>query len=281
MTASPSPIAQAFARLRSAGHMAFMPFITAADPDLQTTQALLRTLAESGVDFIEIGFPYSDPIADGPVIQASYTRALKRHVSVAQIMSAIGEVTAAAPAGKARMPPLVAMVAYAIIFRMGTSAFVRQAREAGFAGLIVPDLPADEAHDMARLAKSAGLDLIQLIAPTTSRERALKIMAAASGFLYCVSVAGTTGVRDQLPHELREQLAWLKTQSQLPLAVGFGVSRPEQVDELRGLADGVIVGSALVRQVAALAESAAPAEKVLFNVRQLATAMCAAAHCQG
>src|SRR5262249_47711575 len=162
-------------------------------------------------------------------------RALARHLHVDDIFAAVKSILHST---KQPLPPLVAMVAYAIIFRIRPEKFVRQAREAGFTGLIVPDLPADEAVDLAALSRMNGLNLIQLIAPTTTAERTKRIFETASGFLYCISVAGTTGVRDQLPAELREQLKWLKTQTKLPLAVGFGISRPDQVDSLRGLADG-------------------------------------------
>jgi tryptophan synthase alpha chain len=253
--------------------MAFMPFVTAGDPDLAMTQKVICELATREVDLIEIGFPYSDPIADGPVIQASYTRALAKHLHVDEIFTAIKALPRTGPAP---LPPLVAMVAYAIIFRTGPEKFVHKARDAGFAGLIVPDLPADEAADMAALSRAGGLDLIQLIAPTTTPARTKRILETASGFIYCISVAGTTGVRDQLPAELRDQLQWLKRQTKLPLAVGFGISRPDQVASLRGLADGVIVGSALVRHVAAIAEQKATVESALQNVRELAAEMVAA-----
>jgi tryptophan synthase alpha chain len=254
--------------------MAFMPFVTAGDPDLATTQKTILELAARGVDLIEVGFPYSDPIADGPVIQASYTRALAKRLHVNEIFAAIRELTTA---GRP-LPPLVSMVAYAIIFRMGPEAFVRAAREAGFAGFIVPDLPADEAQELLKITHAQNLDLIELIAPTTTHERTRRIVETASGFLYCISVAGTTGVRDRLPAELKSQLQWLKSQTDLPLAVGFGISRPEQVDELRGLADGVIVGSAIVRHLAAISEENRPVEKALENVGRLAGQMVTATH---
>jgi tryptophan synthase alpha chain len=261
--------------------MAFMPFITAGDPDLETTQKAVRTLADRGVDLIEIGFPYSDPIADGPVIQASYTRALQKRLHVADIFATIAELTSARigdSAGSAALPPLVAMVAYSIVFRMGRDAFVRNARQAGFSGLIIPDLPADEAQEMAAGAEAAGLDLIQLIAPTTTPERTRRILELARGFIYCISVAGTTGVRDTLPAELASQLDWLKTQTRLPLAVGFGISRPEQVESLRGRADGVIVGSAIVRHFTKIGEGAVPAHQALENIGNLAAEMVAVTH---
>ena len=264
MTTLTTPISNTFSRLKAEGRMAFMPFITAGDPDLDTTAALIRELAARDVDLIEIGFPYSDPIADGPVIQASYTRALARHLHVDEIFACVKSVTA--DGGK--LPDLVAMVAYAIVLRVGPETFVTKAKEAGFAGFIIPDLPADEAEEMSQIVRGAGLDLVQLIAPTTSQARTAKILELASGFIYCISIAGTTGVRDQLPPELYEQLKWLKTQTDVPLAVGFGVSRPEQVEPLRGLADGVIVGTAIVRA----------AETGVDAVGELAAAMTAAAH---
>jgi tryptophan synthase alpha chain len=254
--------------------MAFMPFITAGDPSLDATADLIRALAETGVDLIEVGFPYSDPIADGPVIQASYTRALARGCTAERLFATVGRLTA--EAGGDKLPPLVAMCAMAIVHRLGAERFLRQACAAGFSGLIVPDLPGDAPGDLARQAAAEGIDLIPLVAPTTSRERARRILANAQGFLYCISSAGTTGVRDALPPELRAQLSWLRTETPLPLAVGFGISRPEQIVELRGLADGAIVGSALVR----LLESAADREwsAVLGEVRRLSERLCASAH---
>lgn len=277
-----SRIDETFARLKSQKRMAFMPFITAGDPDLATTKKAVLTLAAQGVDLIEIGFPYSDPIADGPVIQASYTRALQKKLHVSEIFAAVKELnsTPAQNAGSA-LPPLVAMVAYSIIFRMGRENFVAAAREAGFAGLIVPDLPADEAQETAAAAGAQGLDLIQLIAPTTTPERTKRILELARGFIYCISVAGTTGVRAELPAELQKQLSWLKTQTQLPLAVGFGISRPDQVAGLRGLADGVIVGSAIVRQIATIGEGKSTTDRALKDVSRLAAEMVAATHAVG
>jgi tryptophan synthase alpha chain len=279
--ATPSPIDETFSRLKAQGRMAFMPFVTAGDPDLAATQRTIIELASREVDLIEIGFPYSDPIADGPVIQASYTRALGKKLHIADIFAAVRALTTGKLAAPQPVPPLVAMVAYAIIFRIGAQAFVVAAKEAGFAGLIVPDLPADEAAEMAAITRAQGLDLIQLIAPTTTPERTRRILELATGFIYCISIAGTTGVRDQLPAELRQQLAWLKTQTKVPLAVGFGISRPEQVDSLRGLADGVIVGSAIVKHIAAAGEGKNSLEEALQNVGGLAAEMVAATHRAG
>lgn len=272
-----SRISATFSKLKADQRMAFMPFITAGDPDLETTAKVILELAGRGVDLIEIGFPYSDPIADGPVIQASYTRSLGKGLQISQLFDTVRGVTQSSP----NLPPLVGMVAYAIIFRVGPEAFVRLARDAGFSGLIVPDLPADEAQEMAALVSRHGLDLIQLIAPTTTRERTQKIVETATGFIYCISIAGTTGMRDQLPAELRDQLKWLHTQTDLPLAVGFGVSRPEQVEELRGLADGIIVGSAIVRLMGSITTEQTPVADALKKIGDFAAGFVATAHTAG
>lgn len=253
--------------------MAFMPFVTAGDPNLDTTRRLIEELGTRGVDLIEVGIPYSDPIADGPVIQASYTRALDNGFHVDDLFAMVAALDTDS------LPPLVAMVAFPIVFRIGPETFLAKAREAGFSGLIVPDLPGDEAGDFGDLVRSHGLDLVQLVSPTTPPARAEKILAAASGFVYCISVAGTTGVRDDLPTELSDQLAWLREKTDLPLAVGFGVSRPEHVDVLRGKADGAIVGSALVRRVEPLTTEGADLEAVVADVGNFAAEMLAA--CRG
>jgi tryptophan synthase alpha chain len=269
----PSRIAAVFESLRSRGQMAFMPFVAAGDPDVSTTVELIRLLRDCGVDLIEVGFPYSDPIADGPVIQASYTRALDKKVRLPDIFGALKALSGES------IPPLLAMVAYAIVFRTGPERFVEAAREAGFSGLIVPDLPGDQAGTLFDVARSHGLDLVSLVAPTTTTQRVDRILQSSSGFIYCLSVAGTTGVREMLPEELAQQLGELRTKTKLPLAVGFGIGRPEQVDSLRGLADGVIVGSALVRQVGRLSgPSPAPRAQVLEEIAKFARAMAAAAH---
>ncbi len=265
--AESTKISSVFSQLQSQGEMAFMPFITAGDPDMETTLALIRELTTRGVHLIEIGFPYSDPIADGPVIQASYTRALNAGIHVDDIFSGIESLN------HDETPPLVAMVSYAIVLRLGPENFLDRAKAAGFSGLIVPDLPADVADELPQLAGSRGLDLIQLIAPTTTDERVGRILKSATGFLYCISLAGTTGVRDELPEELKGQLDSLRAKTDLPLAVGFGISRPEQVEMLRGSAHGVIVGSGIVRHLESISKDSTTADEVVNAIGEFASEM--------
>jgi tryptophan synthase alpha chain len=267
-----SRITAAFAELKSSDRMAFMPFIAAGDPDLATTGRLLLELSRAGADLIEIGFPYSDPIADGPVIQASYTRALAKHVKLKEIFATIASTS------REISTPLVGMVSYAIIFRHGVEAFVKEARTAGLEGLIVPDLPGDEATGFAALMHSQQMDLIQLIAPTTPSERAAKILKQATGFVYCIAVAGITGARKELAPHLAEMLKSLRTQTKLPLAVGFGISAPDQIAQLRGLADGVIVGSAIVKHLEALSTAPLTTDTVLKQIGEFTKSLANAAH---
>jgi len=238
-----NPIDTLFQRLRSEKRKAFIPFIPAGDPDLDTTGALIHELIRRGADLIEIGLPYSDPIADGAVIQASYSRALKGRIRVDDVFAEIGRFS------KALRSPLVAMASYSLVHHRGLDTFVEQAISAGFSGAIVPDLPVEEAGALARIAAERDFKLIQLVTPTTPRDRARQIARQSTGFLYCVSVAGITGERAELPPQLLDQLRWLRTQTDLPLCVGFGISKPEHVAMLRDHVDGIIVGSALVRRL--------------------------------
>ncbi len=238
-----------FKQLRAAGRKAFMPFITAGDPDLAATAGLVRELSARGASLIEIGFPYSDPIADGPVIQASYTRALAKRLKLDAIFEAVRQLTSAAPSSSP-LAPLVAMVSYAIIFRHGPEQFMREAKQAGFEGAIVPDLPVDEAGELAAIAARHDFKLILLVTPTTPRERAIEIARTSTGFIYFVSIVGITGERTAIPASVLDYVAWLKSQTDLPVCIGFGISTPEHVRQLAPAADGLIVGSAIVRRVA-------------------------------
>ena len=257
-----SRIDTVFKQLRSEDRKAFMPFVTAGDPDLEFTGRAVSTLASHGASLLEIGFPYSDPIADGPVIQASYTRALEGGLQLKQVFSAARQWS------EQSGPPLAAMVSYSIVYRQGLETFASQARESGFSGLIVPDLLVEEATPLKEVCQREDLSLIQLVTPTTPRERALRIAESSSGFLYYVSVTGITGERDQLPAELTDQVGWLREQTELPICVGFGISRPEQVRQLAAVADGVIVGSAIVAKIATVGKT--PGEQVLSEIGEFA-----------
>jgi len=240
-----SAVDELFRRLRSEGRKALMPFVTAGDPDLAFTAEVLKAMSTAGAQICELGIPYSDPIADGPVIQASYTRALNKKVKLADIF-AMAERTVPTLAC-----PVVTMVSYAIIHRHGPAKYVAEAKKAGIAGAIVPDLLVEESAAFAELCRKEDFSLIPLITPTTPRDRAKRIAERASGFIYYVSVTGITGERTQLPPDLVENVAWLRTQTELPICIGFGINSPEHVKLLAPAADGLIVGSALVRRLAA------------------------------
>lgn len=259
-----------FGRLAKEGRKAFMPFLTAGDPDIRFTATLLPRVADAGADLIEVGFPFSDPIADGPVVQASYTRALDRRLKLKDVFACLRGVTQA----PGWSTPVVGMVSFSLIFRHGPALFIDHAKEAGLSGAIVPDLPAEEADEFARLAREKNFKLILLVTPTTPPARAEQIVKLCTGFLYCVSVVGITGERDRLPETLTEQLRKLRSMTDLPLCVGFGVSKPQQVKELREIADGVIVGSALVRKLEnATNDPARAADEIVATVKELASAL--------
>ncbi len=264
-----NPIDTYFGSRRSVIRKAFIPFVTGGDPDVATTERVVVALAQAGASLIEIGFPFSDPVADGPVIQASYTRALDNGVKLADLFAAVKRASGD-PALK--RVPLVGMASYSLIWRRGPARFIDEAQAAGFSGIIAPDLPLEEAAEFAALASARDFKSILLVTPTTPRERAARIAELSTGFLYVVSVTGITGERDALPAELLDQLRWLRSQTSLPLCVGFGVSKPAHVAMLRDAADGVIVGSAIVRKLAERpADEAIP--EVQGMVRELVAAL--------
>jgi tryptophan synthase alpha chain len=245
-----SAVDDLFARLRAEGRKALLPFVTAGDPDRATTERLIRGLAAAGAHLCEVGVPYSDPIADGPVIQASYQRALDRGFRLREVF----ELGTSLRGGETPLAlPLVTMVSYSIMLRTGIEAYVERARQAGYSGAIVPDLLVEEADDLARVCRRSDFNLIQLVTPTTPRERQKRIAEQSSGFLYFVSVTGITGERSTIDPRLTESVEWLRGQTDLPICIGFGISGPEQIRQLAPVADGLIVGSAFVRRIAASA----------------------------
>jgi len=241
-------IDETFQALRENGKKAFMPFLTAGDPDLATTAEALAALERAGADLVELGIPFSDPIADGPTIQASFTRALSKGLRFADTVEAVKKARATFS------KPIVFMVTYTIVHKIGPEKFAAQAARAGADGLIVPDLPVEESPRLAEPAHAENLHLIHLVTPTTTAERRKKIIEQSTGFIYYVSLTGVTGERDRLPAQLSRGVAAVKAETDTPVCVGFGISGPEQAKQVARIADGVIVGSALVKILAKLSE---------------------------
>ena len=239
-----SRIEATFARLRERGERALMPYFTAGDPSLAETRRLVAAAERAGADSIELGVPFSDPIADGPVVQRAGTRALAAGASLPRVL----ELVAGLRADGVRLP-IALMTYYNPLLAFGLKSFARTAIDAGADGVIVPDLPYEESDPLRAEAEPAGLDLVQFVAPTSPAARVKTIARVARGFIYVVSVTGITGERTSLPPELDTQIRTLRLVTTKPVCVGFGVSTPEQVGAVGRLADGVIVGSAIVRLV--------------------------------
>ncbi len=248
-----------------------MPFVTAGDPDLEFTAEILKRLDTAGCHLAEVGIPYSDPIADGPVIQASYTRALSGGVQLDTIFEMLTRVT------KKISMPVVTMVSYSIIHRIGTDEYLRRSIESGVAGAIVPDLPVDESGPLEKQCRDVDFSLIQLITPTTSKSRAAEISGRSTGFIYYVSVTGITGARSELPAGIANSLQQLRQLTRTPVCVGFGISAPEHVQQLKPVADGMIVGSAIVQQIGAIGNGKSRKD-VSDEVTEFARKMIAAAN---
>lgn len=237
---------EVFAACHRAGRAALMPYVTAGDPSIEWSERLLDAIIEAGADMIELGMPYSDPLADGPTVQAASQRALAAGVTVNAVFDLARRLTERHP-----HVPVALLVYYNCIFRRGIRRFVEDVKEAGIDGLIVPDLPPDEGEELEKHASEKGVDVIYLVAPTSTPERIRLIASHSSGFIYCVSLTGVTGARSRLAASLGEFLQRVRAEMraagrELPLAVGFGISKPEHVAEVSRIADGVIVGSALI-----------------------------------
>ena len=237
-------VALEFQKLRESGKRAFIPYIMGGDPDLPSLPRILETLTEAGADLIEVGVPFSDPLADGPVIQAAGVRALRNGCTLTRLLKTVK------PVASSLTTPLMLMIYYNQILQRGLERFMDEIRDAGCAGLIIPDLPPDVADDLRELAIDLEIGLNFLVAPTSKAERIKVAAQASTGFLYAVSLKGVTGVRNNLPPELPEFIGWIKRLSGRPVAVGFGIATPEQARLVSGLADGVIIGSAIVKAVA-------------------------------
>ncbi|MGN6587437.1 MAG: tryptophan synthase subunit alpha [Solirubrobacterales bacterium] len=233
-------IAAAFASARDEGRAALMPYMMAGYPDRETGLAVAAAYADSGADLVELGVPFSDPLADGPAIHAAATKALEAGATLATALEVCRSISDRVP---------VVLMAYAnmVLAHGGATEFARIAAAAGAAGAIVPDLPLDEAGEVREAFAAEGLALVPLLAPTTPAERRRRICGAAHGFVYVVSTVGTTGERNQVPPALTELVEATKIDARTPVAVGFGIGTPEQAAQVGGVADGVIIGSRLVR----------------------------------
>jgi tryptophan synthase alpha chain len=236
-------LADTFTRLRASGERALVPYFTAGDPSLDATARLVREAERRGADVIELGVPFSDPIADGPVVQRGSQRALAAGTSLTGVLDTVRELRT-----DVRVP-IVLLTYYNPVLAFGLRAFAETAIKAGVEGVIVADLPPEEAGPLNAEAEPAGLDVIHLAAPTSTAERLRLIARHSRGFIYLVSVTGVTGERAELPKELAAQIRALRLVTTKPVCVGFGVGRPEQVAVVGQLADGVIVGSAIVRLI--------------------------------
>ncbi len=255
-----------FARLKETGETALIPFMTMGDPDLETSVELLQAAEEAGAHMIELGIPYSDPLADGPVIQRASERALRNRISLLDCMSV---------ASKARERgvklPFILFTYFNPVLQLGLERYFELLKEHGFSGMIIPDLPLEEDGEVRALAEASGIHLIPLVAPT-SEARIERIAARAQGFVYCVSSLGVTGVRSSFHEGIDSFLASVRKAASVPICVGFGISNREQAERFAGQCDGVIVGSAIVRQVEEAlplltSEQAGERERGLASVR--------------
>lgn len=232
-------------RIKSAfeNKKAFIPFVTGGDPDIETTEKLIPQMAEAGADLIEIGIPFSDPIAEGVVIQAADDRALKAGATTDKIFDMVKRVREIVKI------PLVFMTYMNPIYTYGTEKFMKRCAECGIDGVIIADVPFEEKKEVSGICEAAGVELISMIAPT-SKERIGMIASEAKGFLYCVSSLGVTGVRSRITTNIKEMVEQVKAVTDIPCAIGFGIATPEQAREMAAVSDGAIVGSAIVRMVA-------------------------------
>jgi len=239
-------IDKVFRRLKEKGEKALIPFITAGDPDLETSHRLALELAVRGADLLELGIPFSDPLADGPTIQAASSRAIQKGVHLEDVLALAGRIR------QETQIPIILMGYYNPVLQYGLERAANEAARQGVDGFIIPDLPPEEAGPWRRAAKAAGVAAILLAAPTSGPERLRKLGELTQGFLYYVSVTGITGARTELPPELVRELKELRLLVKCPVAVGFGIASPEQVAWLAPYVDGVVVGSAIVQKVAKL-----------------------------
>ncbi len=236
-------LARTLAALKAKGRRALIPYVMAGDPDPAATEQLVKILVDAGADAVELGVPFSDPIADGPVNQRAGLRALAHGIGLRRALDLVGRLR------RTIAVPIAFMTYYNLLFRYGLGAFCADAVQSGLDGVIIADLPPDEGGELIPVAQASGLATVFLLAPTSTEARIRAVAAVSTGFIYCVSRTGVTGVRDELPAGLTELVARIKIQTDTPVCVGFGISRPSQAREVTRIADGVIIGSALVSMI--------------------------------
>ncbi len=256
-------IGRRFAELRRSGELGLVAYITAGDPSLDATRRIVLAAAKAGADVIELGVPFSDPIADGPVIQRASERALRAGATLEGVIDLVADLR------RDTQVPLVLFSYFNPILQLGLENFAVRAAKAGADGVLATDLTPEESVEYRRVLRQAGLDTVFLAAPTTPDERLARIAAASSGFLYLISRTGVTGQRDQLPADLSALVARVRRATSLPLAVGFGLSQPEHLRALVGQVEAAVVGSALVAEIEHAASPAAAADAVSARVRSL------------
>ena len=260
-------ISNLFLKIKKEGRIALMPFLMAGDPNLRTTAEILLKLQDKGADIIELGIPYSDPLADGPVIQLAASRALSSGTSPKKVFKMLSELRS-----KLSIPIILFTYSNPLINK-GLEEFCEEASNVGVSGLVVPDLPLEEAEKLSQIAKSKEIDLVLLVAPTTPKDRMKKIAETSNGFTYLVSVTGVTGERSSLEDNVESLVRELKNSSSSPIAVGFGISEAKHIQQVKEWgADGAIVGSALVKRIANAADGEKVREAGLFcNELRIAT----------
>jgi tryptophan synthase alpha chain len=238
-----SRITKKFKEVREKNGKAFIPYIMAGDPDIKRTRELIKILEDCGADIIELGVPFSDPLADGPTIQRAAQRALDEGMTLKKVIELVSELR------RGTQIPIILMTYYNPVFKYGEERFVLEASAAGVDGIIVPDLPPDEAGNLIKYAKKSGLDTIFLLAPTSTDDRIQKVAGASTGFIYYVPITGITGSKLALDSSIEGHIARIRSATAKPVAVGFGISTPGEAADVSRFADGVIVGSAIVKRV--------------------------------
>jgi tryptophan synthase alpha chain len=266
-----SRIAARFAELKAQGKAAFVPFITAGDPDFETSRAILEALPGAGADVIELGMPFTDPMADGPAVQASSLRALQAGATMARTFELVRGFRQ-----RDNKTPIVLMGYYNPVHARGAEAFVREAAAAGVDGLIIVDLPPEEDAVLLKPAQAAGIDIIRLVTPTTHDARLAKVLSGASGYLYYVSITGVTGTKSFSEDNVKAALTRIRKASNLPVAVGFGIRTPAQAAQIARIADAAVVGSAIVGIVAD--NQGAGRDKIVASVTELCRALADSIH---